>query len=73
MAWRVDEGDDRTSIGDVVLWLALAALMAVVILGAATLIRLQPTLTAEIRPGTQIALPIQHSRIVGTVAPRARQ
>ena len=57
-----------------VLWLALAALMAVVILGAATLSGLQPTLTAEIRSGTQIALPIQHSPDRGHGGgPRARQ
>jgi hypothetical protein len=71
MVRRGDDGDDRTSIGDVVLWLALAALMAVVILGVATLIRLQPTLAAHVKSGTQIAIPMQHVQVVGTVAPRA--
>ena len=57
MARRVEDREERTSLGDFVLWLALAALVAVVIIGVSTLINVNPMLNSEIRTESQIIMP----------------
>jgi hypothetical protein len=44
---------ERTSLGDVVLWMALAALVAIVIIGVATLVSYNPHLSSVAWPDHQ--------------------
>jgi hypothetical protein len=45
-----DEDDNmrRSSIGDIVLWLSLAALVAILVIGVATLASLYPELSSKV-------------------------